>query len=143
MAAANPSGEAVFSGCSVEFLHTTDPDWMIEAVVGLASSQASFARRPRTDDVKNRPVRGPVDRWAFKGLQRTDPGGGGVSVTARLHEIKFVSVEDDRCVSPLAYIEARRVQVLDPSTRRSLDPQLGGIDPAPSKLCPRFALPSP
>ena len=55
------------------------PDWMIEAVFGAASSQAS-----------NRRARGPVDRWAFKGVERADPGGGGVSVTARLHEIKFV-----------------------------------------------------
>jgi hypothetical protein len=108
MEAANPSGEAVFSECSVEFLHTTDPDWMIEAVLGEVSSQASFA---------------------------------GHSVTVRLDEITFVSVEDDSCVSPLAYMEARRMRVLHPSTRRSLDPQLERVDPALSKLRPRFAWP--
>jgi len=117
MTAANSSGEAAFSGCSVEFLHTTDPDWMIEAVFGAASRQVEV--EPRTDP------------------------GGDVSVTARLDEIRFVSVEDDSCVSPLAYMEARRTRVLDPSTRRSLDPQLERIDPALSTLRPRFALPAP
>jgi len=115
MAAANPSG-AAFSGCSVEFLHTTDPDWTIEAVLGAASREVEVE-------------------------QRTDPGGD-VSVTARLQEIKFVSVQDDSCVSPLAYIEARRTRVLAPSTRRSLDPRLESVDPALSKLRPRFALPT-
>ena len=117
MAAANPSAEAVFSGCSVEFLHTTDPDWMIEALFGTPSRQV-------------------------EAVQRTDHGGD-ISVTVRLDEIKFVSIEDDECVSPLAYMEARRTRVLAPSTRRSLDPQLQRIDPALSKLRPRFALRTP
>jgi len=130
MAAANRTGEAVFSGCSVEFLHTTDPDWLIEAVFGAPSSQVG---RPR----------GPVERWAVTGVQRADPGGGDISVTARLHEITFVAVEDERCVSPLACVEARRTRVLGPSITRSLDPQLERIDPALSMLRPRFALPAP
>jgi hypothetical protein len=140
MATETPSGQAVFSGCSIEFLHTTDPDWMIEAVIGAASSRLSYARPPRTDDVKNGRSRGPVDQWVFDGLQRTSPGD--VALTARLHEIQFVSIEDDRCVSPLAYLEARRTGALEPSTRRSLDPQLERIDPALSTLRPRFASPT-
>ena len=116
MAAANPSGEPVFNRCSVEFLHTTDPDWIIEALFGAPNRQV-------------------------EAVQRTDPGGD-LSVTVRLDAITFVSVEDDSCVSPLAYMEARRTRALAPSTRRSLDPRLETIDPALSKLRPRFALPS-
>lgn len=143
MAAANPSREAVFSGCSVEFLYTTDPDWMIEAVFGAASSRVSYVSRAGTDDVKNGSSRGPVGQWAFTGLQRTRLADNDISVTARLNAITFVSVEDDKCVSPLAYMEATRTRVLSPETRRSLDPQLKRIDPAIPKLRPRFALPNP
>jgi len=77
-------------------------------------------------------------------LQRTARGlgRGSVSVTARLNDIKIASVEDDKCVSPLAYVEARRTQVLDPATRKRLDPQLKRIDPAIVTLRPRFALPN-
>jgi len=57
----------------------------------------------------------------------------------RLNEIQLVSTEDEACVSPLAYLEAKRTTVLDPVTRQSLDPQLKRIDPAILKLRPRSA----
>jgi hypothetical protein len=60
-------------------------------------------------------------------------------VAARLNEIRLVSVEGEWCVSPMAYLEAKRTTVLDAATRRSLDPQLKRIDPAILKLRPRFA----
>ena len=38
MAAADPAGgDAVFSGCTVEFLYTTDPDRVIDAAFGELS----------------------------------------------------------------------------------------------------------
>ena len=82
-------------------------------------------------------------QWAFCGLQPSSLEGGDISVTARLNEIRLVSTEDEACVSPLAYLEAKRTTVLDPVTRQSLDPQLKRIDPAILKLRPRFALPIP
>ena len=59
---------------------------------------------------------------------RTGRGGGDVSVTVRFDEITFVSVEDNSCVSPLSYMEARRRGELDSSTTRSLDPQLERVE---------------
>jgi hypothetical protein len=143
MAAADPSGrEAVFSGCTIEFLHTTDPDRMIEATLGELTSQVSYVRGDRTRDVQNRRPRGPVRQWAFSGFQPSGLQGGEISMTARLNEIRFVSTADDACVSPLAYLEAKRTLVLGPVTNQSLDSQLKGIDQAILKLRPRFALPT-
>jgi hypothetical protein len=142
MAAADPAATTMFSGCAVEFLYTTDPDRMIEAVFGPSTGSISSVRGARTDDVKNGSARGLVGQWAFDDLQPTGLWRGSISVTARLNEIKIASVEDDKCVSPLAYVEARRTQVLDPATRKRLDPQLKRIDPAIVKLRPRFALPN-
>ena len=76
-------------------------------------------------DVKNGKQKGPVRQWAFAGLQPNSLEGGDISVTARLNEIRLVSsAEDDGCVSPMAYLEAKRTTVLDPVTTQSLDPQL-------------------
>jgi len=145
MAAAGPAGgDAVFSGCTVEFLYTTDPDRVIDAVVGDGSSQVSYVRGNGVSDVKDGKQKGPVRQWAFAGLQPGRLERGDISVTARLNEIQLVSsAEGDGCVSPLAYLEAKRTTALDPVTRRSLDSQLKGIDPVILKLRPRFALPMP
>jgi hypothetical protein len=144
MAAADPSGRAaVFSGCTIEFLHTTDPDRVIEAAFGELTSQVSYVRGDRTRDLQNGRPRGPVRQWAFSGFQPGALHGEEISMTARLNEIRFVSTADDGCVSPLAYLEAKRTLVLDPATRQSLDSQLKGIDQAILKVRPRFALTQP
>ena len=138
MAAADSARDAVFSGCTVEFLYTTDPDRVIDGVFGELTSQVSYVRGNRTTDVKNGTSRGPIRQWAFGGLQPGNPKSD-ISVAARLNEIRLVSVEGEWCVSPMAYLEAKRTTVLDAATRRSLDPQLKRIDPAILKLRPRFA----
>jgi len=135
--------ETVFSGCTVEFLYTTDPDRVIEAAVGELTSQVSYVRGGRTSDAQNGRPHGLVRQWAFGGLQPGGLEGGDVSVTVRLNEIRLVSAEGEGCVSPMAYLEAKRTTVLDRVTRQSLDPQLKRIDPAILKLRPRFALPTP
>ena len=141
MTAADPAArETVFSGCAVEFLYTTDPDRVIDGVFGELTGQLSYVRRNRTNDVRNGRPHGPVRQWAFGGLQPGDLKSE-VSVVARLNEIRLVSVEDESCVSPIAYLEAKRTTVVDPGTRQSLDAQLKRIDPAIAKLRPRFALP--
>ena len=145
MAAAAPAGgDAVFSGCTVEFLYTTDPDRVIDAVFGDVASQVSYVRGNGISDVRNGKQKGPVRQWAFAGLQASSLGGGDISVTARLNEIRLVSsAEGDGCVSPMAYLEAKRTTALEPVTGQSLDSQLKGIDPAILKLRPRFALTTP
>jgi hypothetical protein len=142
LATGDPAGrDAFFSGCTVEFLYTTDADREIEAVFGPLSSQVSGGRGRGTGAVANSTHRGPVVQWAFGGHEPGTLEQGDIAVTARLNEIRLVSVEGGVCVSPLAYLEARRTTVLDSVTRQALDPQLEKIDPAVLRLRPRFALP--
>ena len=110
---------------------------------GALTSQVSYVRGNRASDVKSGRQHDPVRRWAFGGFQPGNLEGADISVEARLKEIRLVSSEDAACVSPLAYLEARRTTVLDPATRQSLDPQLKRIDPAILKLRPRFILSTP
>ena len=138
-AAERGRGDTVFSGCTVEFLYTTDPDRLIDGVLGGLSSHISYARGQRAVGVNDEGPRGPVREWAFAGLRSTSFESGKASVRARLNEIAVVSSEDDGCISPIAYLEAKRTTVLNPLTRQTLDRQLEGIDPAMLQLRPRFA----
>lgn len=103
-------------GCSIEFLHTTDPDWIIEGLVGDASAQGSYVRR----------------------TAQSDTSEGAVEI--RLNEITFLASADRACVSPIAYLEARRTGVIEAATQRSLDRQLKTIPPAGLMVRPRFIL---
>ena len=101
---------ATFSGCTVEFLYTTDPDRVIEALRRDPATHVSYVDQP-----------------------------GEPSAVVRLGEISLVSVADEGCVSPVAYVEARRTGALDRATRDALDPQMQAVDPAILKVRPRFA----
>ena len=146
MAAADSTGSGTrVSGCTVEFLYTTDPDRVIEGVIGELTSQVSLVRADRSSQVRNgrqQDRHGPVMEWAFD-VPRGTREPGEVSVTARLGEIRLVSAEDQSCVSPMDYLEARRTMALDSATRRSLDAQLERLDPAAMKLRRRSAFPMP
>jgi hypothetical protein len=142
-AAADPAtGDSSFSGCTVGFLHTTDPDWGIEAVLGELTSRVTDVRGARAGEVRNGRD-GPVSQWVFRlaGSDGLEPGD--LSVTARFKETRVVAVEGGECVSPLAYLEARRTAVLESATRQTLDPELKRIDRAILRVRPRFALPTP
>ncbi len=140
-------GGMVLSGCTVEFLYTTDPDRMIDGVVGDVSSHVSLANAERLTErltaVNSGRPRDLVRAWAFAGLQRRRSDSHAVSMTARLNQIVVVSIEHDGCVSPIAYLEAKRTTVLSPVTRRALDRQLDRVNPAILLLRPRFAPPMP
>jgi len=97
-------------GCSIEFLHTTDPDWIIEGILGDASAEVASAV------------------WQ------------GTSLEIRLNEIRFLASADRACVSPMAYLEARRTGTIDAATRRSLDRQMKTIPSAALTMRPRFVL---
>ena len=101
---------ATFSGCTVEFLYTTDPDRVIEALPRDPATHVSYRHQP-----------------------------GELSAMVRLGEISLVSAADEGCVSPVAYVEARRTGALDRATRDALDPQMQAVDPAILKVRPRFA----
>ncbi len=136
-------GDMVLSGCTVEFLYTTDPDRVIDGVVGNLSSHVSYSHGERLTGMNSGRPRDPVRDWAFAGLPRHSVDSRAVSVTARLNQIVVVSSEDDGCISPIAYLEAKRTTVLNPVTRRALDRQLDRVNPAILNLQPRFAPPRP
>jgi hypothetical protein len=128
-----------FGGCTIHFLYTTDPDRVIEGVVGQSSSRVFYVEGNRPGDLKSARRGGPVAQWTFAGFQPSGVENDETSVTARLNQVRVVSSERDGCISPMAYLEAKRTRVPDPATRRSLDPQLKKIDPAILKVRPRFA----
>ena len=128
------------SGCTVEFLYTTDPDRVIDGVFGTLDSQMAAGGSRPFDKRTIAGQGGPVRRWSFSGF---GPGREGVEVgvTARLKPVRVVSTEGGGCVAPIAYMETKRTAVLDPATRRALDAQSKSVDPAILGLRPRFALP--
>ncbi len=136
-------GDMVLSGCTVEFLYTTDADRVIDGVVGNLSSHVSYAHGERLTGMNGGRPRDLVREWAFAGLRRRSFDSGAVSVTARLNQVVVVSSEYDGCISPIAYLEAKRTTVLNPVTRRALDRQLDRVNPAILRLRPRFAPPMP
>jgi hypothetical protein len=115
------------SGCISEFLRTVDDDRVIDAVVDPPSSQIAVLPRG-TLSVR----RGLVDRW--------NSNGAGL-VAARLNRIRLVSREAEGCLSPIAYVEARRTTTFSAATRDALDRQLRKVEPAIMGLRPRFAPP--
>ena len=124
------ASDPTLSGCTVEFLYTTDADRVIDAIFDDLSSTLVRQRARRA---------GPVDRWGLFPFRPDGIAEGQPLVSARLNRIRLVSIEGDRCLSPIAYSEAKRMSVLDPATVRALDPQLLGIDRTVLRLRPRFA----
>jgi len=127
---------------SVGFFYTTHPDRVIDGVIGASSSYVSHIRgQPDRVDRGGWPE--PVREWIFSEFGPGRFARGDVSVTARFNAIRVVSSEGEGCISPVAYLEARREGAFSADTRRALDRQLGRIDPAILRLRPRFAPPSP
>jgi len=126
----------IVSGCTDNFVHTTDPDSIIEGILGSVSS--SVFRMQGTEPTATLGSRGGlVRRWRFSGFGLS--GSEPPSVTAELSAIRVVSTADNGCVSPQAYLEARRTSALSDITQRALDPQLRRVDPVILSLRPRFA----
>jgi hypothetical protein len=131
---ANPA----VSGCTVAFLYTTDPDRVIDGVLGGGlKGDASSTRggRPAIRQSSGDPVR----QWIFSRPEAGQSAAGDTLVTARLNRIRVVSTEDDGCVAAVAYVEARRTATLDAGIRSVLDQQLRTIDREILQVRPRFA----
>jgi hypothetical protein len=126
----------IVSGCTRNFVRTTDPDSTIEGIVRSVRSHVSFTHGtgPTATHVSRG---GPVRQWRFSGFGLS--GSEAPSVTAELTAIRVVSTADNGCLSPQAYLEARRTSALSGATQRALDPQLRRVDPVILSLRPRFA----
>jgi hypothetical protein len=120
------------SGCSRVFLLTIDADRTIEGLLGPLQSRATAGRSPSETD--------PLGRWRFAGF---DGDSAGPRVSLELGKLRLVSIAGDGCLSPIAYLEARRTGALSPATVRTMDPKLARLDPAILALRPRFAPPAP
>jgi hypothetical protein len=129
------AADPIASGCTTEFLYTTDPDRVIDGVFGSPSEAVSFPRGDRSAAVRSGGREGPVGEW-------TRVADSEAAVTARLNEIRVVSSEGEGCISPITYLEAQRTIRLAPETRRALDAQLRSVDPTVLTLRPRF-VPTP
>jgi hypothetical protein len=122
--------DASVSGCFREFLHSADADRVIDGVVGPQQSQLSVSRNdPRTLFSSRH---GLVSQWV---LDRN------ASVVARLRQMVVVSRDAEGCLSPVAYVEARRTTAFPAATARALQAQLRQMDSRVATLRPRFAPP--
>jgi hypothetical protein len=133
------TADAAGSGCVTEFLYTTDPDRVIEGVFGPLSSDVLFDDGRRPSNV--RMPRGPVRQWGTASRRSPHVAADSASVVAQLDEIRIVSSDVDSCISPIAYVEAKRTTAFTTNTRQTLDAQLRTIDRAIVTLRPRFAPP--
>ena len=110
VAARGADGQTTPGGCSVQFLETIDSDRLIESVIG-------DEHRTITD------------------VQPSDD----TSLALRIESLRVVSSDDNRCVSPIAYLDARRAGAIAADTRRSLDRQLRALAPDVIRSRPRYA----
>jgi hypothetical protein len=130
------------SACVAQFVATIDPDRAIEGIVGGSASRVEDTRS-RSNRVALAHKDGPVRQWIVDGFGGTTSQDSDPTVSIALAGIRVASTETDGCLSPIAYLEAKRTRVLDPSTVRALDRQLGSVNAAIVKLRPRFAPPLP
>jgi hypothetical protein len=126
-------------GCETEFVATVDADRVIEGIVGKAESHTSATIGRGQRNAVRRRGSGVVDRWTFTGFG-TDPGSSEPDLTVRFNRIRIVSTESYGCVSPVAYLEARRMNALSAATLGRLNPQLTASPAAVLRLRPRFAI---
>jgi hypothetical protein len=127
------------AGCTVAFLYTTDPDRVIDGILGELTSQYVSARDEKFVAPFVRRQAGVVRQWSVEPVKASEAESNLSSVTARLNSIRVVSTVAYGCVSPVTYMEARRMGVVTSETQRALNPQLNRIDPTVLKVRPRFA----
>jgi hypothetical protein len=134
-------GRSSFSGCGVEYVYTSDSDRLIEGVFGELQAGIAYTHGNRTKEIEEGAQGAPVAQWIFDHFDEKSPAGTEAQIVVRLRGIGVVSTQPDRCVSAIAYSEARRMNALSLSTIERLDAQLKKINPEILKLRPRFAPP--
>ena len=138
MTVAESAGDrAVRSGCVRAFILTVDADRIIEGVFGRPEGRATYSRSVgQRAEIEAPNGAELIHRWSFAGL---DGDSAGPRVTVELSKIRLVTTLGEGCISPIAYLEARRTGAMSPVTVRALDRQLSKLDPEIAGLRPRFA----
>ena len=129
LAIPNSSGDrAVRSGCVRTFILTIAPERTIEWVFGRTAGRASYPAGSGPGDL--------LHRWTFAGFgaDSAEP-----RVIVELGRIRLVSTGGEGCISPIAYLEARRNGAMSAVTMRALDRQLSNVDREILAIRPRFA----
>ncbi len=139
LTATRRGSRAPISGCAVEFVYTSEPERLIEWVFGDLQALISSTHGDRVNEVTNGAPRSLVAQWTFAGFGGNSPAGMEAQLSIRLRKIRIVSTKIDDCVSPMAYLEAKRAHALSLNTIRSVDSQLKKVDPEILRLRPRFA----
>ena len=140
LTATEQSGDGTtFSGCGVEYVYTSDSDRVIEGVLSGLGAAIAYTYGNRTEEIEKGADGGPVAQWVFDSFAEKSPTGTEAKMTVRLRGIGVVSTQPDRCVSAIAYSEARRMNALTLTTTERLDTELKRIDSEILKLRPRFA----
>jgi hypothetical protein len=130
----------VFSGCGAEQLFTTGTDQLIEQIIGGSRSTISFTHSTQpSSPIQQGSSRGPVAKWTVDAAGNAGLDSAGPQVAAELKRVRIVSTPSAGCLSSIAYLEAKRENLLSQGTIRRLDAQLSAIDPAILKFHPRFA----
>jgi hypothetical protein len=125
------------AGCVHAFVLTVDPDRIIEWVFGRLDGRASYeGTRARLGKIRVLNDSELIRSWTFAGLgeEADDP-----RVTVELGKLRLVTTGGERCVSPIAYLEARRTGAISAVRSRGLDRQLANVVPEVRELRPRFA----
>jgi hypothetical protein len=141
IAATRQDGGDTYSGCGSEYVYTSEPERVIERVIGQLQSDIVFSQGKRAVVVRKGAQSGPVRQWTFAGFGGESGPGTKPQMTIQLRGLRVVSSATENCVSAIAYSEAKQANQLSRRTIERLDPQLGRIHPAILKLRPRFAPP--
>jgi hypothetical protein len=124
------------TGCVHAFVLTVDPDRTIEWVFGRLDGRASYdGTGDRLGKIKVLNDREPIRSWTFAGFGAADDP----RVTVELGKLRLVTTGGEKCVSPIAYLEARRTGAISAVTSRGIDRQLANVVPEIRELRPRFA----
>ena len=138
MTVTGPAAESsVRTGCVHAFVLTVDPDRTIEWVFGRLDGHASYeATSGRLGKIKVLNDRELIRSWTFAGFGE---GAYDPRVTLELGKLRLVTTGGEKCVSPIAYLEARRTGAISAATSHGLDRQLANVVPEVRELRPRFA----
>jgi hypothetical protein len=126
------------SGCAAEMIYTSDADREIEWISPAQAGHISYTHVGRRDDVRPGRPAGVVARWTFDGFG-SSAQMPGPRVTAGFRAVRLVTTKIDKCLTPIAYSEAKRQRAISPETAARLDVLLKAVDPAILALRPRFA----
>ncbi len=131
------------SGSITDRFFTPDPGRKVDQIIGDIEDAKVYTHGNQPRDVDAGGPGGPVAQWEFTGFDGDNAAGTDTRVTVHFNQVRIVTTETKNCISPTAYSEAKKLQLLSPATMQRLDPQLQLVSPDILRVVPRFVLPGP